>query len=199
MRTRLFLCAALFGLMTLAACSQEPASKQEATEAKPANPSATTEPVPQIVKEADKVAEDASREVEKTASTVAETVKQGVEAAATEAAKVAEKTQKKANKAAEEAQQAAQDTVQTIEKTIDPIVPPVADGPQTVRYPASAGEVTFDHVGHAAHLECARCHTTDPPQKIAIDKTIAHALCTGCHKTHPGNAPTDCRGCHHKS
>jgi hypothetical protein len=61
------------------------------------------------------------------------------------------------------------------------------------------GKVTFNHAEHSGRLDCSRCHPTEPPQKIAIDKEVAHnQLCKVCHTELGGNAPTACTGCHKK-
>jgi len=92
-----------------------------------------------------------------------------------------------------------------VEKDVATVAPtkPVDDSaatpPVTVTYEATMGTVTFEHAEHAARLDCSQCHTTDPPQKIAIDKEVAHnQLCKVCHKKSGGNAPTACPDCHKK-
>ncbi|MBE0502105.1 MAG: cytochrome c3 family protein, partial [Desulfuromonadales bacterium] len=72
-----------------------------------------------------------------------------------------------------------------------------ATGPDLVNYDASQGMVIFNHTEHSSRLACSDCHTTDPPQKIVINKETAHDLCRGCHKG-VSNAPKSCSGCHIK-
>nr|WP_320115594.1 cytochrome c3 family protein [uncultured Desulfuromonas sp.] len=65
------------------------------------------------------------------------------------------------------------------------------------------GTVTFDHKMHGEKMDCSSCHTTQPPQKIAINgKKEGHALCLDCHKKEQekGNkaAPKSCSQCHKK-
>jgi hypothetical protein len=69
--------------------------------------------------------------------------------------------------------------------------------PKTVVYKATNGPVTFDHPAHSSSLACNRCHTSDPPAKIPLDKDKAHQLCKGCHQEQ-GAGPTQCSGCHLK-
>jgi hypothetical protein len=67
----------------------------------------------------------------------------------------------------------------------------------SVVYPAKNGNVTFDHKGHSAKLECKLCHGAGAPAKIAIDKDVAHKLCKGCHADKKAG-PTKCGECHKK-
>ncbi|PLX93601.1 MAG: cytochrome C [Desulfuromonas sp.] len=65
------------------------------------------------------------------------------------------------------------------------------------------GTVTFNHKMHGEKMDCSSCHTTQPPQKIAItNKQQGHALCLDCHKSEQkkGNtaAPKSCNQCHKK-
>lgn len=68
---------------------------------------------------------------------------------------------------------------------------------------AGKGTVTFDHKTHGEKLDCATCHTTATPEKIAItNKKEGHDLCLACHKAEKKNgnklAPTSCSKCHIK-
>ncbi len=72
-----------------------------------------------------------------------------------------------------------------------------ATGPDLVNYDASQGMVIFNHTEHSSRLACSDCHSTDPPQKIVINKETGHDLCRGCHKG-VSNAPKSCSGCHIK-
>ena len=69
--------------------------------------------------------------------------------------------------------------------------------PGTVTYQSSQGKVTFPHADHASRLACSQCHQSDPPGKIAVDKTFAHGTCRACHQN-SGAGPTACRNCHVK-
>jgi cytochrome c553 len=66
----------------------------------------------------------------------------------------------------------------------------------SVVYPAKNGNVTFNHKGHSAKMECKACHE-GAPAKIAIDKDVAHKLCKGCHADKKAG-PTKCGECHKK-
>jgi len=84
------------------------------------------------------------------------------------------------------------------EKIAEEAAAPMPEVPPTqITYPASMGDVTFDHAAHAGRLDCSDCHTTDPPQKIAIDKDVAHDMCKGCHQKREAG-PTKCPDCHKK-
>jgi hypothetical protein len=72
-----------------------------------------------------------------------------------------------------------------------------AASPQTVVYDVTFGMVTFNHQVHAGSLDCASCHSTDPPGKIVLGKDRAHELCKGCHQQMAAG-PTQCSGCHKK-
>jgi len=67
----------------------------------------------------------------------------------------------------------------------------------SVVYPAKNGNVTFNHKGHAAAVECKICHGEGAPAKIALGKDKAHALCKGCHADKKAG-PTKCGECHKK-
>lgn len=90
------------------------------------------------------------------------------------------------------------DLVNVNEKIAEEAAAPMPEVPPTqITYPASMGDVTFDHAAHAGRLDCSDCHTTDPPQKIAIDKDVAHDMCKGCHQKREAG-PTKCPDCHKK-
>lgn len=78
-----------------------------------------------------------------------------------------------------------------------PQAPPSPAIPGTVIYAASMGKVTFPHAAHAKRLECNKCHTTKPPQKIPMTKALAHQLCLGCHQEKAAG-PVKCLLCHIK-
>jgi predicted CXXCH cytochrome family protein len=67
----------------------------------------------------------------------------------------------------------------------------------TVVYPAKNGNVTFNHKGHSAKVECKACHGEGAPSKIALGKDKAHSLCKGCHADKKAG-PTKCGECHKK-
>ena len=73
----------------------------------------------------------------------------------------------------------------------------VAYAADTVTYDGGKkGAVTFDHKGHSAKFECAKCHEGEPA-KIAVEgKKTGHAVCKDCHKANKG--PTKCGECHVK-
>ncbi|KAB0665796.1 cytochrome c3 family protein [Oryzomonas japonica] len=71
-----------------------------------------------------------------------------------------------------------------------------------VVYPASRGDVVFDHDMHVDELKgesCAPCHRKDGPMGkdtlARFDTRIAHYFCKGCHRER-GRGPTECHGCH---
>ncbi|KAB0670570.1 cytochrome c3 family protein [Oryzomonas sagensis] len=71
-----------------------------------------------------------------------------------------------------------------------------------VVYPASRGDVVFDHDMHVDELKgesCAPCHRKDGPMGkdtlARFDSRIAHYFCKGCHRER-GRGPTECHGCH---
>jgi len=69
--------------------------------------------------------------------------------------------------------------------------------PDIVTYQSFQGIVTFPHADHASRLACSLCHQSDPPEKIAVDKSFAHGTCRACHQN-SGAGPTACRNCHVK-
>jgi len=83
------------------------------------------------------------------------------------------------------------------------------DGPRsqvrigkTITYPASHGDVVFDHDMHVDELKgesCAPCHRANSPmgkETLArLDARRAHYFCKGCHRER-GRGPTECHGCH---
>lgn len=122
--------------------------------------------------------------------TVAEEAKEAVEEAKDVAKAVGEET-KEAAKTAVEA------TKETTKAVVEDVKAAVSTAPKIVTYPASYGQVAFDHQAHAAMLACSSCHNTDPPVKIELDKDKAHRLCKGCHQEKAAG-PTQCNGCHKK-
>ena len=72
-----------------------------------------------------------------------------------------------------------------------------AVGPETIKLPASMGEVTFHHKQHQERLkDCTKCHAKATGGKIAdLGKDWAHKTCKGCQAD--GNkGPTTCKVCH---
>ena len=71
-----------------------------------------------------------------------------------------------------------------------------------ITYPASHGDVIFDHDMHVDELKgesCAPCHHANGPmgkESLArFDSRVAHYFCKGCHRER-GRGPTECHGCH---
>ncbi|AMV72734.1 putative periplasmic triheme cytochrome c [Desulfuromonas sp. DDH964] len=188
------------------ACSQEPAPVKE-----PVKPSAQeTQPTPATVQQP---AQPAAQETQPAPATAGEKMTQQVETSLNkveqEAVQGAKVVAKEADKVATESKAVVEETVTKAKQEVaaaatvvaDSLTPPPAPAPkapEVITYPASMGKVAFTHATHAARLDCSKCHTNDPPQKIAIDKTSAHTLCKGCHQVMGGNAPTACTGCHKK-
>lgn len=184
MRPIMTLFVALLTTLLLSACKQESppprpeTAKPAATETQPVSEEAkppVAEPVTEAQKEAEKPAADAQAP----------------------ATAVTEEARTPAAAAVQEAQQEVAPVTAAAPATVKPAAP-AAEGPATVIYEATMGKVTFNHAVHSASLDCSKCHPTDPPQKVVIDKEIAHTLCKDCHKEAGGNAPTACTGCHKK-
>ncbi len=183
--TNLFI--ALVAAFILSACSRE-----QSAETKP------VEPVPTTVSAAASVAVAV-------AMPATEAVKQKVEetpaAVKTEVKKSVGVVKEQTAAATEQAKAAVTATAGNVKETAAAAVKPEASGakmPTVVTYTASMGTVTFDHGSHAGRLACSKCHSTEPPATIVIDKEVAHALCRNCHKAEGGKAPTVCAGCHVK-
>ncbi len=183
--TNLFM--ALLAAFIVTACS-----KEQSAETKPLEPASTT------------VSATASAAVG-AAMQAGEAVKQKVEetaaAAKTEVKKSVEVVKEQTATATEHVKAVVTETAGKVKEKAAAAVKPaasVAKTPKVVTYPASMGTVTFDHGSHAARLACSKCHSTEPPATIVIDKEVAHALCRACHKAEGGKAPTVCAGCHVK-
>jgi predicted CXXCH cytochrome family protein len=69
--------------------------------------------------------------------------------------------------------------------------------PDSVTLTAKNGNVTFNHKGHAAAMDCKTCHGEGTPAKLTLGKDAGHALCLDCHKTKAAG-PTKCGECHKK-
>jgi PBP1b-binding outer membrane lipoprotein LpoB len=130
------------------------------------------------------------------ASPVTEEIKQKVEVVQQKAEEAATAIKQEVQTQAEAVEQQAATVVEQGKVGLAEMVAKVSQEPKTVSYPASKGLVTFNHAVHAEQYACNSCHETDPPQKLAIDRATAHALCKGCHKESGGDAPTSCSGCH---
>ena len=170
------------------ACSQEPPAAREPT--KPA--AQETQPAPATP------AEKVTEQIETSLNKVEQEAAQGAKAVAREADKAAAQSKEVAAQTVTKANQEVATAATVVADSLTPPPSSAPKAPEVVTYPASMGKVTFTHATHAARLDCGKCHTTDPPQKIAIDKESAHALCKGCHQVMGGNAPTGCTGCHKK-
>jgi opacity protein-like surface antigen len=70
----------------------------------------------------------------------------------------------------------------------------------TVVFPASMGNVTFNHKAHQEKLkDCKLCHGDGAPAKIVINKAVAHdVLCKVCHAKSNVGADQKCKFCHKK-
>ncbi len=59
-------------------------------------------------------------------------------------------------------------------------------GPDTVRYEAKRGNVTFTHGAHAEDVECVTCHHESKPEKPAKASADGKQIvekCSACHTT----------------
>jgi mono/diheme cytochrome c family protein len=68
---------------------------------------------------------------------------------------------------------------------------PTPTAPTTVVYPASIGDVTFDHTNHSGSygLGCSDCHSTTPDP--------GHSFCQSCHDATAGAPDSNtCSNCH---
>jgi len=175
MRPIMNLFMAFLVMLFVIACSRETPPAQEGKSESPA----VVEPAKELAKESVQKAEEPASEVEKGTETGMEALKKGAETAADEITATASKA------------------VATVKEEAASMMAGM-HGPGTVVYNATMGKVTFDHAAHSGRLACAKCHTTDPPKVIAIDKKVAHTLCTDCHRTSGEKAPTTCTGCHVK-
>lgn len=79
---------------------------------------------------------------------------------------------------------------------------PEAHSGKNITYPASHGDVLFDHDRHADELKgesCAPCHHPHGPMGkeclARFDARVAHCFCKGCLRE-SGRGPTECHGCH---
>lgn len=188
MRSTFTLLLAMLAMLLVTACSKEQSPPRQT-----AKPAATEPQSP--AEEVRQVANEAEQKVEKTANEVKQEAEQEAKTAEKEAATAAEEAK---TAVAETAEKAKQEAASAMDAMKPESAPPAARPPEVVSYEASMGTVTFNHANHAGRLDCSKCHTTDPPQKIAINKEVAHALCRGCHQQSGGKAPTACTGCHKK-
>jgi len=189
MQTKIAILAILLTGLSLAACQQEtpPAAQPE----KPAmqTPQPGIEPSRQMT-------EQAAQEMKQTE----QEVKQVVPEVKQELAKEETTVKKEAVAAVDQLKTVAGNAAKEVEAVVADAKPAGAvTGPAEVAYPASMGTVTFNHAVHASRLACGKCHPTDPPVKIAVNKEVAHnLLCKVCHQASGGAAPTACNGCHKK-
>lgn len=205
----IFFCMALLGACT----SEEPekSAVSDSQQTKQADEKATTDSTfDQASEEAKEAGEHVSAAAEesvdaasKAATATAEKTGEMVEEARQSTQEMAEQTQETAAEAVDESREALQEAEETAEETVEEgaqetskAIASVAQ-PEVLTYEAMNGNVTFDHPMHAEALSCAKCHENMPPQKINIDKTIAHQLCTGCHREMEAG-PTACNDCHIK-
>ncbi|WP_144402028.1 cytochrome c3 family protein [Geoalkalibacter subterraneus] len=208
MKNSLFRNAVLLVCMTaLVACSSEdqqkasaPESEQIQNAADQATPTtAADEAVAEAKKAGEHIGAAAEKSVEATkdaAATAGEKVKEMTEQVKQSTGAMVDQAQQKTAEAVDEGRAALDSAVQEGAKKTGAIATEVA-APAVLSYEAMNGNVTFDHPMHAEALSCAKCHEEMPPQKIAIDKTIAHQLCKGCHSD-MGAGPTACNECHIK-
>ena len=207
---RLFMVLLIITLML--ACSQETPpvetpAKPVATEPKPVSEQAgeavaevkqqVKEAVAEIKQEAVKQVEAVKEKANKQVDAVKEKANKQVDAVKVEAAAVIEQTKTSTIGVVDKAKQGTISALAGLTAKT-PAASPVVKGPDLVVYEASQGKVTFNHAEHSSSLDCNSCHQTDPPQKIAMTKTLAHSLCKDCHKASGGDAPTACTGCHKK-
>jgi hypothetical protein len=197
--------AALF----LAACSQEPAPAEKTEQPAVQTPQPAALPSQPMAETAEQKMQEGATAVKQGAEAVEQKVEQGAEAVKQEVEQGAVAIKQDVSEVAGQVKMAAGAVTEKAHETVAQVMPEEkpagtatsssATGPVMVSYEASMGKVTFNHAEHSGRFDCSRCHTTDPPQKIAIDKEVAHnQLCKVCHKELGGNAPTACAGCHKK-
>lgn len=208
MKTVITWCMVIMAATLLSACSKESTPPEET-----AKPAATeTGTVAEEAKEAVAETKEAADVAVDAAKTEAE---QQVQAAEEAAAKLVEETKTTAAQTVdavkEQTAAAVEETKEATDKAVDSATATAAaaaaavqeaatpESPGVVVYEAGTmGKVTFNHADHGSRLSCDKCHPTDPPRMVEINKDIAHTLCTGCHKASGGNAPTSCTACHVK-
>lgn len=187
--TTLFM--ALLATVILTACT-----KEQPAAPKPAEPAPAT--APPAVEAAKQATEEIKQKVEETAAAAKTEAKKSVEAVKEQAAAVTEQAKAAVAETAGKVKQESEAAATAVPPAVVKPAVTAAKAPKVVSYAASMGKVTFDHAAHAGRLACSKCHQTEPPANIVINKEIAHALCKGCHQTSGGKAPTACSGCHVK-
>ena len=192
----LTLVVVLLAVLSLWACSQEKSEQKPQPAAEQSQPAASQtagQMAEQAGKQIQETASAAKQAVEEKAADVKQQVEEGAAAVKEQAVATADQAKQQVAGIAEQAKQAVTPLVAAKPAPAPP------KGPSEVTYKASMGTVTFNHAMHSGKFACSRCHTTDPPQKIAMSKDVAHnQLCKVCHQAMGGNAPTACTGCHKK-
>lgn len=197
----------LLTTLSLWACSKEkPEQKaQPATEQSQSAAQTAGQMAENAGKQLQESASAAKQAVEEKAAAVKQQAEEGAAAVKEQAAATTEAVKEQAAATTESAKQQVANAADQVKQALSPPTaakPAVAappKGPGEVTYQASMGTVTFNHAMHSGMFACSRCHTTDPPQKIAMSKEVAHnQLCKVCHKKMGGKAPTACTGCHKK-
>ena len=191
----LTLVVVLLAALSLWSCSKEKSEQK---------PQPATEQSQPATQTAGKMAEEAGKQIQETAGAAKQAVEEKAADAKQQVEEGAAAVKEQAAATAEQAKQQVADAAEQAKQAITPLVaakpePTPPKGPAEVTYKASMGTVTFNHAMHSGVFACSRCHTTDPPQKIAMSKEVAHnQLCKVCHQALGGNAPTACTGCHKK-
>lgn len=73
------------------------------------------------------------------------------------------------------------------------------DAPEIMTFPASKGEVVFNHKKHVAgYSNCKTCHDRKGGKIKGLGKEWAHKVCRGCHEAIMVG-PVKCEGCHSTS
>lgn len=195
MRTLTILTLTLLMTLLLSACSKEAPPTQEESKPTAHEPQPASQPSQQVIEKAD-------QEMKETVGAVTKEVEKEATDVKKEATEVVQEVKTTASEATAQVKEDVSSAVSDLKTAVPAATAPVAHAaapPESVTYEASMGLVTFNHAEHAGRFDCSKCHPTDPPQKIAIDKEVAHnQLCKVCHKESGGNAPVACAGCHKK-
>jgi gas vesicle protein len=186
MKRKMWLGAFAVLLLAVSGCEK----KQEEAVQPPPTPQAAVEEPKTVAEEA----KEAVEEAKDVAKAVGEKTKEAAKTAVEETKEFTEKVVEETKTAAKTAVEVTKETTKAV---VEDVKAAVSTAPKIVTYPASYGQVVFDHQAHAAGFACSSCHTTDPPVKIELDKDQAHSLCKGCHQEKAAG-PTQCNGCHKK-
>jgi len=155
-------------------------------------------PAPQAAVEEQKPVAEEAKEALEEAKDVAKAVTEETKEAAAKAVETSKEATKAAVEKTKEATKTVVDATKEATRSVtEDVKAAVSASPKTVTYPASYGQVSFDHQAHAAAFACNSCHSTDPPGKIELGKDKAHQWCKGCHQEKAAG-PTQCNGCHKK-